>query len=351
MSRDSPQHMPPDLRDALEEATAEGSPEEKRLDYDTLWALLDSAKPPASELPDAQDTWRGVRAHLDSDVAAPTEVSSRKREARDPSRRSGSSRRTEWAWSAVAAFALLAAVGAWLWFQPITVTSPPGSSLSHTLPDGSVVELNGGSRLAYSRTFSTIALLEGDRRAVEVEGEAYVEVRSGQRPFVIRTTSAHVEALGTAFSVRTDRASQTHVALAEGSVRVQGRRGAGRSVTLQPGQAVRVKTDGSVSAPADTSIERVTAWRRGGFAVTAQPLPAIAEAIEHQYGTPVRLSSSIPSDLRSSPLTLYYSDEVGVETVLHDISMARGLSYRPSAEGGYVVSDRANTGRQSGASK
>lgn len=338
MSRDSPQDIPPPLRDALGPDADEGSPQKDAPDYESLWTLLGSARPSDSELPNAEDTWRGVQAHLDANGEAPDDVAAhqRERQAREPHSRGSS--RMGWAWPTTVAAALLVAAGAWLWSRPVTVTAQPGTALTRTLPDGSVVELNGGTRLTYTRTMATVDLLQDERRSVEVQGEAYFEIQSAERPFLVRTSSARIEVVGTAFSVRTHPSTGTHVALAEGALEVGTPESETGGATLRPGQAVHVKASGNVSVPVDTSLERVTAWRRGGFAITAQPLPAIAEALEKQFGTPVRLSPSIPRDASTAPLTLYYSDDVGVETVLHDISVARGLSYRPTGDGGYVVS-------------
>lgn len=339
MSRDSPQDIPPPLRDALGSEADEESGQTNAPDYESLWTLLGSARPPDSELPNAEDTWRGVQAHLDSNGEAPNDLAARRRERPGREPRPHRSSGVGWAWPTAVAAVLLVAAGAWLWSRPVTVTARPGTALTRTLPDGSVVELNGGTRLTYTRAMSTVELLQDERRSVEVQGEAYFEVQSAERPFRVRTPSARIEVVGTAFSVRTHPSTGTHVALAEGALEVEppDNEEAG-GVALRPGEAVQVDASGTVSAPVDTSLARVTAWRRGGFAITAQPLPAIAEALEQQFGTPVQLSPSIPRDASTAPLTLYYSDDVGIETVLHDISMARGLSYRPTGGGGYVVS-------------
>lgn len=347
MSRDSPEDLPPVLQEAIEQEANEESP-----DLEELWVLLESAKPPSSALPDASNTWTGVRRHVESTIESSEDDARPSKERTQRASRSRARRRFGWRWGTALAALLIAALGAWLWQRPVAVTTPPGTSMTQTLPDGSTVELNGDTRLAYSRTMSTFALFEDHQRAVRLQGEAYFDVRSAERPFVVRTRTARIEVVGTAFAVQTvkDR-SQTHVALAEGTVRVQGRDTApDRAVTLHPGQAVHVGIDGATSTPADTSVLRVTAWRRGGFAVTAQPLPAIAQALERQFGTPVRLSPTLPPKVTSSPLTLYYSQDVGVETILHDISMARGLSYRPTTEG-YVLGPANDARPPSGSSE
>ena len=213
----------------------------------------------------------------------------------------------------------------------------PGTTVTRTLPDGSTVELHGDTHVTYPHTFSGVSFLEAERRIVQLEGEAYFEVESGERPFIVQTPSMRVEVTGTAFSVRSrpGEADDAHVALAEGRLRVTDRMETGTEI-LRPGQAATLAPNGAPTVVRDTSIERIMAWRHGGFAATARPLPALVQALERRFGRPIRLASSIDAETRSAPLTLYYSQDTERETVLHDVSMARGLTYRSTAQG-YIL--------------
>ncbi len=350
MSRDSPQDLPAELREAIEQEAGGEFAHESTRALEDLWVRLGSTKPPDSALPDASDTWSEVRRHLDAELETTDDAADSSRSRVQRSSRAKRRWRTGWHWAVAAAVLLIAVLGVWLWQRPITVSADPGRTASHTLPDGSSIELNGDSRLTYSRTLSTFDLLEDQRRTLRLQGEAYVEVQSAERPFVVRTSTAQIEATGTAFAVQSDP-DKTHITLAEGSVRVQGRAAPNQAVTLNPGEAVLVGQAGPLSPPSDTSIQRVTAWRRGGFAVTAEPLSAIAQALERQFGTPITLSPDLSTNVASSPLTLYYSQNVKVETILHDIAMARGLSYRSTAQNGYVLGPADRAHPPSGASK
>ena len=332
MSRDDDSTVPPELRDALERDAAETDASD-RPDWGALWGLLGRAAPPADALPDAEETWAGVRRQIDEDDASdPSPRAGDRRPRRGASSRSASRGRT---WASAVAAVLILGVAVWWWTRPVALTTAPGVTQRHTLPDGSAVELNADTRLTYPRSFSTIALLEADRRVVELRGEAYFEVEPGGRPFVVRTATARVEVTGTAFSVqsREGEEGETQVALAEGRLRVTGTAANATPLTLRPGQAVTLAPDGRTPVVRDTSLQRVLAWRRGGFAVTATPLPALAHALERRFGQTVRLDPSIPASARSAPLTLYYSRAVRLETILHDVCMARNLTYRPTATG------------------
>lgn len=74
---------------------------------------------------------------------------------------------------------------------------PYGSKSEVTLPDGSRVWINSGSRLRYSQNFN-----HSDRQ-VTLEGEAYFDVaKNAQKPFLVNTTGITVKVIGTAFNVK-----------------------------------------------------------------------------------------------------------------------------------------------------
>ncbi len=333
MSRDD-SNVPSELQDALEQArTDDGAAP----DLEEMWALLDRAAPPDEALPDAEDTWAEVRRHIGEEEMGEKERRAEDRRPRRPTSARSAQRRL-WRWGSAVAAVLVLGVAVWWWSQPVEVAAVPGTTAVRTLPDGSTVELHGDTRLTYARTFSSVPLLEAEQRVVQLRGEAFFEVESGERPFIVQTPSVRVEVMGTAFSVRSraGEADDVHVALDEGRLRVTGRTAAGTERTLRPGQAATLGTDGTLTTVRDTSIERITAWRRGGFSVTARPLPDLAQALERRFGPSIRLDASIDADTRSEPLTLYYSRNAQLETILHDVCMARGLAYRTTAHG-YVL--------------
>lgn len=335
MSRDQESDLPPELQSAMgrEKSGADS-------DLEAVWRLLERAALPDEAVPEAEATWRDVRRHIEADDSAKAEPNRRARD-RQPRRSAASSRRvTHWPWGAAVVVVLGIAVAVWMATQPVVITAPPGETVTRTLPDESTVELSPGTRLSYPWTFSSLSILENDQRTIRLQGEAYFDVESGSRPFIVRTPTARVEVVGTAFSVRswaTD-ANETLVALAEGRLRVTGPTDSDTTegVTLRPGQAVRVGPAGPRTAPRDTSIERLMAWRRGGFAVTEESLPDILQALERRYGTTLRIDASVSEATRSSPLTLYYPTAVELEVILDDVCMARDLTYRATANG-YVL--------------
>jgi len=73
---------------------------------------------------------------------------------------------------------------------------PFGSRSEVTLPDGSTVWLNAGSRLVFDQRFSR------QNRDVMLEGEGYFDVMKAKIPFYVKVTGATVKVIGTAFNVK-----------------------------------------------------------------------------------------------------------------------------------------------------
>ena len=73
---------------------------------------------------------------------------------------------------------------------------PYGSKSRMTLPDGSVVWLNAGSKMVINSYYGL------RNREINLEGEAHFAVVHGKKPFRVKTYHLTIEALGTIFNVK-----------------------------------------------------------------------------------------------------------------------------------------------------
>lgn len=91
---------------------------------------------------------------------------------------------------------------------------PPGQRAELTLPDGTKVWLNAGSKLSYPSFF-------GKERKVFLSGEGFFNVSKNEKvPFIVSTRTIDVKALGTQFNVLCyPESNYTGVYLQEGSVK------------------------------------------------------------------------------------------------------------------------------------
>jgi ferric-dicitrate binding protein FerR (iron transport regulator) len=77
------------------------------------------------------------------------------------------------------------------------------------LPDGSQVYLNRNTSVSYDKNFNP--------RTIEVKGEAFFSVVSGENPFVVQTSQGEVTVVGTEFDVKSE-AEELEVEVEEGVV-------------------------------------------------------------------------------------------------------------------------------------
>ncbi|MCW3465588.1 FecR family protein [Chitinophaga nivalis] len=175
-----------------------------------------------------------------------------------------------------------------------------------SLPDGTVVWLNGGSRLTYNPAMHT-----HDSRDVTLTGEAFFEVtQNAAKPFIIHTTKMDVKVLGTTFNVQAypeDKTAAT--ALVSGAVEVTFNDGAPRQIRLKPDQKLvllgregvmdKAEQLNRVAAfrmekihvnPEDSSIHEA-AWRNNSLVFENESFEDIILKIERWYGIHVHLEN------------------------------------------------------------
>ncbi|MEA5046356.1 MAG: DUF4974 domain-containing protein [Petrimonas sp.] len=81
-------------------------------------------------------------------------------------------------------------------FSRQEIIAPKGTYTQITLPDGSTVWLNSGSKLSYSIPFKK------SKRETFLEGEAFFDVKANpKRPFIVVTDGISITATGTKFNV------------------------------------------------------------------------------------------------------------------------------------------------------
>ncbi|EGN57711.1 anti-sigma factor [Hallella multisaccharivorax DSM 17128] len=200
-------------------------------------------------------------------------------------------------WMRWAAVILIIAGGCWQFYRHgqqsverqlarISVEAPDGSRTVTTLPDGTRITLNAGSRITYSQSFGL------NDRDVVLSGEAYFEVAHHTgKPFSVTTPSMSVRDIGTKFSLADyPNADEAEVALIEGSVEL-GNRIASGSVVMRKGQhAVISKHDGHLTITDDATNNDV-AWTQHELVLDGKSIYAIAHELERDYSVTVTVKN------------------------------------------------------------
>ncbi|PRA84169.1 iron dicitrate transport regulator FecR [Ochrobactrum sp. MYb29] len=158
------------------------------------------------------------------------------------------------------------------------------------LEDGSTVQLNAGSAIAFDIT-------DSERQVQLLRGEAYFIVAPDpQRPFTVRAANGEVTALGTEFDVKL-KDGGADVVVTEHAVQVQT---SATSSALNPLDALQLEQGHSVFYDKKNGIGQVAmidpvlaaSWRRGHLVFENQPLEHVVEDIARHLPGRVMIASS-----------------------------------------------------------
>lgn len=170
-------------------------------------------------------------------------------------------------------------------FNPQTayqeVFSPYGVRSKISLPDGSSVWLNSGSKLKYPIEFKS------GSRNVSLTGEAFFEVRSDKKnPFVVHTEQMKVEATGTAFNVEayeTDTIVAVTLVHGKVDVDISGR----RKLDMQPNQRICFNNLSNKYELSTVDTYKWIAWKDGVLAFRDDRLDYVFKKIGLMYNVEI----------------------------------------------------------------
>jgi len=167
------------------------------------------------------------------------------------------------------------------------ISTPYGGKTQFTLPDGSTVWLNSGTTFTYPDRFLK-------ERIVELEGEAYFEVKEKEEPFVVKTSFGEVEVLGTSFNVKAYKKEAFVTTLESGSVSFTN--SSGRKAVLSPGYQVVYNPNTFITQQVDPVI--FTSWKDGKLIFRNEPLQNMVARLERWYNVDIKLEGEDLKQLR-----------------------------------------------------
>ncbi len=210
-------------------------------------------------------------------------------------------------------------------FASITMEAPHGSNIKTTLPDGTDVWLNAGSRISYSQGFGV------DDRRVAISGEGYFEVkRNEQLPFVVSSENIQVTVLGTKFNF-SDYADDDYavVALTEGRVRMQSVREQEDCIISPDQRVIYDKRTGSMTTEQCTAAD-ARLWTDNSLVLDGETFEQAVRKMERAF----RVSITITND---SIRHLHFhgrfnANEQTIDEVLSDLSLTGKFRYKTSGK-------------------
>ena len=227
----------------------------------------------------------------------------------------------------------LGAVFAMLFLKParmlnlnsiVSVSAPRGSKAITTLPDGTVVWLNAGSKIEYKIPDNSPV------REVTLEGEAFFRVaRDPDHPFSVNAGEMIVKAFGTVFNVKAYPEEKVLTAtLVEGSVSVEIRNRPSNRTLLKPDeQAVYYKpaTDRSENFLVTKGVDPAlyTMWINDRLQIRGETLGDLSVMLERKYDVTIRFRDVTLRDMRFTGII----ENETIEQVMELLKISSKIDY------------------------
>lgn len=206
-------------------------------------------------------------------------------------------------------------------FSDIVVEAPLGSKTKLTLPDGSTVWLNAGSKMVYSQGFGV-----SDRR-LDFQGEGYFEVeKNDEMPFLVQTHDVNVTVVGTKFNFRNyPEDEEAVVELLEGKVALENQLKEEAVRYLSPNEKMVLhKATGKMDITL-AKVKEATLWTENILLFDEDLLPDIVWKLERSYRVQIEIENE---DLKQARFYGQFNQlEQNIYDVLDMLSETGKLKY------------------------
>lgn len=210
------------------------------------------------------------------------------------------------------------------YFETVT---PMGSQSKVILPDQSVVWVNSGSSLRYSKDFNK------KDREIYLEGEAYFEVaRDTLKPFLVKSDVLSVRVLGTRFNVKAYKDDQTiDVSLVSGrvNVRLEDEMVHAGEVELQPDRMLSYDKETDRVEMKKINGRDAYDWTNGTLRFEEKNFVQIAKDLERKYNLRICIESE---KLKKEVFTGSFSGYYTLDDVLREVDVEHKYEWKQTKD-------------------
>lgn len=205
-------------------------------------------------------------------------------------------------------------------FASIRMETAMGARTRLTLPDGTQVCLNAGSRLEYPQDFGI------NSRHLTLEGEAYFDVTHNEKlPFIIDTKELDLKVLGTRFTF-SNYADEDYITvdLVKGRVALNGHLH-NQEMYLMPNERMIYDKKTGEMKKILINAENATAWTRNELFFDEQPLSEIAKELSRAYNVKIEVADYLKD---KSFYGSFDQSQNTIDEVLRTISATNQMKYQ-----------------------
>jgi hypothetical protein len=194
---------------------------------------------------------------------------------------------------------------------------PKGRHSRLTLPDGTTMYINSGSRVIFPPVFKE------KEREIFVEGEVYLEVAHNEKvPFIVRTEKMRVQVTGTSFNISAYKEDEEQsIVLVSGGVSVKTDNQ--KETCLSPNEMMTYKKNEKACFVSKVSVDHHIAWKEGYLFCENESLFSVLKRLSRYYGIEIEYDSKILPFAGNGKLDL----KEDIERVLNGLSQIYPIAY------------------------
>ena len=188
------------------------------------------------------------------------------------------------------------------------------------LADGSRVTLNANSRIKYPSRFKK------DSRNISLEGEAFFEVEPiPDAPFIIQTSEALIEVLGTSFNViEKTQNNETEVTVVEGIVALAGKKHPDNKIILEKGNKGLFNSNNNYLVKQENMNRNFIAWKTRQITFDNDNLVHVISVLENVYHREIIIKDN---SLKNCRLTASFENQ-SIESVFKVIMTTLNINVK-----------------------
>lgn len=160
-----------------------------------------------------------------------------------------------------------------------------------TLPDGTIVQVNAGSRFEIAEV-----AFNKQKREVWLTGEAFFEVaKNPEKPFIIHTGNMTTTVRGTSFNVKAyPQLDENVVSVRTGKVEVTTQNEV--LAMLTPGKQMKYNVSKNNAEMQDIDIADIAGWTEGKLVLNNAGVKELCLRLQQQFGVTVHIQDNALSD-------------------------------------------------------
>jgi len=236
------------------------------------------------------------------------------------------------------------------------VSTRQGSKSKVQLPDGTVVWLNAGSKLTYTKEYGQ------QSREVNLIGEGYFDViKNKEKPFVIHTSNINIKVLGTVFNVKAyPEDKQTETSLIRGSIEVTIKNRPNNKIILSPNEKLVVENEFFIKkeaekndskyeqpvisinklklSPVDSTVAEIQ-WIDNKLVFDDEAFADLAVRMERWYDVDIKIDSKDPQLLQKR-ITGNFEKETIDQAIEALKEMIPGMPFKYEKTGNKIIIHR-----------